>query len=122
MTNAWKQLRALMSLRWQMTRTPGVKSVLLLLPFLVAWLLYAVAASASDLDPSQMAAAVEIAPAAFLGFAVLAVIAALTAGGGTELVPASQLIAFPVRPKTQFLAGLLLAPINLVWVVQIVVL
>jgi hypothetical protein len=121
-TDAWTQLRALVSLRWQMTRTPGVKSVLLLLPFLVVWFLYVVAASAPELDRFQLAGALEVAPAAYLGFAVLAVIAPLTAGGGNELVPAAQLVAFPVRPQTQFLGGLLLAPINLVWVVQILVL
>ncbi|MCU1671974.1 MAG: hypothetical protein JWN77_87, partial [Frankiales bacterium] len=122
MTTAWAQLRALASLRWQMTRTPGVRTVLLLLPFVVVWLLYAVTASAPGLNGPALTAAVELAPAAFLGFGFLAIVAPLTAGGGNELVPSAQLVAYPVRPRTQFLGGLLLAPINLVWVVQLLVL
>jgi hypothetical protein len=105
-----------------MTRTPGVKTTLMLLPFLVVWLLFAVVRSAPDLDFAQLAAALTLAPAAFLGFAFLAIVAPLTAGGGNELVPSSQLVAYPVRPQTQFLGALLLAPVNLVWVVQILVL
>src|SRR4051794_7306968 len=122
MSSSWTQLRALVSLRWQMTRTPGVKTILTLVPFLVVWLLYAVTSSAPNLNPPALQAALELAPAAFLGFAFLAVVAPLTAGGGHELVPGSQLVAFPVRPHAQFLGGLLLAPVNLVWVVQLLVL
>ncbi|MCA1710629.1 MAG: hypothetical protein LC789_02895 [Actinobacteria bacterium] len=122
MTSAWQQLRALTSLRWQMTRTPGVRTALTLLPFVVVWLLYVVTASAPGLNAPALAAALELAPAAFLGFGFLAIIAPLTAGGGNELVPSAQLVAYPVRPRTQFLGGLLLAPINLVWVVQLLVL
>src|SRR4051794_23880624 len=105
-----------------MTRSRGVRAGLLLLPAPLCWLLYPVTASAPSLTRPALFAAVHLAPAAFLGFAALALIAPLAAGGGNELVPASQLVAFPVRPRTQFLAGLMLAPINLVWVVQMLVL
>jgi hypothetical protein len=121
-TSAWSQLRALASLRWQMTRTPGVRTTLTLLPFVVVWLLYVATSSAPGLNEPALTAALELAPAAFLGFGFLAVVAPLTAGGGNELVPSAQLVAYPVRPRTQFLGGLLLAPINLVWVVQLLVL
>ena len=122
MTSAWAQLRALAALRWQMTRAPGVRIVLALLPFLVLWLLFLVTTSAPSLDKFQLAGATQVAPAAYLGFAFLALVAPLAAGGGNELVPAAQLVAYPVRPRTQFLGALLLAPINLVWVVQLIVL
>jgi hypothetical protein len=116
------QLRGLLGLRWQMIRTDGVRIALALAAFGVGWLVYLVAGSASSLDTAQLATAVELAPEAFLGFGVLAVIAPLTAGGGNEVIPPDQLVAYPIRPRTQFLAGLVLAPVNLVWVLQILAL
>jgi hypothetical protein len=121
-TPAWAQLRALAWLRWQMVRSPGARFALCLAPVLLIWLVQLVVASAATLTQPALVAALELAPAAFLGFGVLAVVAPLTAGGGNEIVPADQLVAYPVRPRTQFLGGLLLAPANLVWVVQLLVL
>lgn len=115
------QLRALLALRWQMARTPGLRLGILLAALLLGWLLTLALDSGANLDAVQLATAVELAPAAFLGFGALAVIAPLTAGGGSEVVPPDQLVPFPVRPQTQFLGGLLLAPLNLVWVVQLLV-
>ena len=88
----------------------------------VGWLLSVVLGSGEALDEPTLATAIELAPSAYLGFGALAVVAPLTAGGGGEVVPPDQLVAFPVRPATQFFGGLLLAPINLVWVIQLLVL
>jgi hypothetical protein len=49
------------------------------------------------------------------------VLAPLTSGGA-HLVPDDQLVAFPVRPATSLLSGLLLAPLNLVWISQLIAL
>lgn len=122
MTGAMAQLRALVWLRWQMVRSPGSRFALCLSPILLIWLVQLVVSSAATLTQPALVAALELAPAAFLGFGVLAVVAPLTAGGGSEIVPSDQLVAYPVRPRTQFLGGLLLAPANLVWVVQLLVL
>lgn len=111
-----------MWLRWRMVRSPGLRFTLCLAPVLVSWLVFAAAKSADSVTSAQLIAAVAVAPAAFLGFAFLAVVAPLTGSGGAELVPTDQLIAFPVRPRTVFLAGLALAPVNLVWIVQLIVL
>jgi len=121
-TGAGAQLRALLALRWQMTRAPGVRLVLCLAGLAVLWLLALCLRSAGALEPAALETAAALAPEAFLGFGVLALVAPLTAGGGSEVVPAEQLAAFPVRPQAQFLGGLLLAPLNLVWVVQLLVL
>jgi hypothetical protein len=121
-TSALAQLRALAWLRWQMVRSPGARFAICLAPLLLVWMVQGVVASATALTQPALVAALELAPAAFLGFGVLAVVAPLTAGGGNEIVPSSQLVAFPVRPRTYFLGGLLLAPMNLVWVVQLLVL
>jgi hypothetical protein len=122
MTGAVAQVRALAWLRWQMVRSPGARVALCAAPLLLIWFVQIVVDSAATLTQPALVAATELAPAAFLGFAVLAVIAPLTAGGGIEILPSSQLVAYPVRPRTWFLGGLLLAPANLVWVVQLLVL
>ncbi|MBC7679331.1 MAG: hypothetical protein H7233_10120 [Pseudorhodobacter sp.] len=114
-----RQLRALLALRWQMIRTPGVRLALCLGVLALAYLLVQVAGVGSHLEKAALATAVKLAPEAFLGFGVLAVVAPLTTGGGNELFPPDQLVAHPVTPRTQFAGGLLLAPVNLVWVLQI---
>ena len=122
MTGALTQLRALMALRWQMARAPGLRFTIVLAGLAAGWLLTIALRSADALDAPALATAVELAPAAYLGFGALALIAPLTAGGGNEVVPPDQLAPFPVRPSTQFFGGLLLAPVNLVWIVQLLVL
>ena len=117
-----RQLRALLRLRWQMMRSRRTQAVLLLAPVLVALLLAAAIASPGRIDPDALTAALSAAAPSYLGFGLLAIIAPLTAGGGSEVMPASQLVAYPVRPATQFLGSLVLAPLNLVWVLQLVVL
>jgi hypothetical protein len=121
-TSAVAQLRALAWLRWQMVRSPGTRFAMCLTPLLLIWLVQLAVHSGTSLTQPAFAAALALAPSAFLGFGVLAVIAPLTAGGGNEIVPSSQLVVFPVRPRTYFLGGLLLAPVNLVWVAQLLVL
>jgi hypothetical protein len=95
---------------------------LVLTAVVVVWLLRVALTSGEVLDSPTLATALQVAPSAYLGFGFLAVIAPLTAGGGNELVPHDQLAAFPVRTSTWFLGGLLLAPLNLVWLVQLLAL
>lgn len=121
-TGAVSQLRALFGLRWQMVRSGTARAGLLLALLCVLWLMLLVARGTSGLDSLQASTAVDLAPEVFLGFGILAIVAPLTAGGGNEILPPEQLVAFPVRPRTQFVGGLLLAPINLVWVLQILAL
>jgi hypothetical protein len=52
--------------------------------------------------------------------AILAVVAPLVIGGGSELFPPEQLVAYPVSTRTQFTASLILVPLNLAWTVQLV--
>ncbi|HVM26402.1 MAG TPA: hypothetical protein VM433_01865 [Mycobacteriales bacterium] len=122
MTGALRQLAALLALRWQMLRSPGAKLLTVLAAVAALWLLRAAVLSGAVLEQAILATAVEIAPGAFLGFGVLALIAPLTAGGGHQVVPPDELVAFPVRARTHLLGGLLLAPVNLVWAVQLLVL
>jgi len=116
------QLRGLLALRWRMVRTPGVQLAICLSALALVELLVLAGGSSGSLPAPALATVRQLAPQAFLGFGVLAVIAPLTAGGGHEVVPPDQLVAFPVRPRTQFLGGLVLAPVNLVWVLQLLLL
>ncbi|MBC7678740.1 MAG: hypothetical protein H7233_07100, partial [Pseudorhodobacter sp.] len=102
-----------------LARAPGLRSAIVRGAVGLAYLLPLIIGSAATLDGPLLATALQVAPSAFLGFGFLALMAPLTAGGGNEVVPPDQLIAYPVRPATQFLGGLVLAPLNLVWVVQL---
>jgi hypothetical protein len=113
------QLRALFALRWQMIRSTGIRATLVLILAFAVWLMILVAGGASVIEPAAFRTAVELAPQTFLGFAILAILAPLTAGGGTEIFPPDQVVAYPIRPRTQYLGALVLAPLNLVWVLQI---
>jgi hypothetical protein len=121
-TGPVRQLAALLALRWHMLRGAGGKLATVLVGLLVLWLVRVLLGSGALLDPVVLATAVELAPAAFLGFGVLALVAPLTAGGGHQVVPPDQLAAYPLRASTQFLGGLLLAPVNLVWLLQLLAL
>jgi hypothetical protein len=121
-TSPLRQLGALLALRWQMLRTPGAKLGTLLAAVVAAWVLHQVVGGGEVVEQAVLATAIEIAPAAYLGFGLLALVAPLTAGGGHHVVPPGELVAFPVRATTHFFGGLLLAPLNLVWALQLLVL
>ena len=46
-------------------------------------------------------------------FVVIGVVSAAASGGGRELVPRDQAVAFPVSPTTDHLGALLMAPLNI---------
>jgi hypothetical protein len=56
--------------------------------------------------------------AAFAGFLLLAVSSAMGSGGGRELLSRSEAVVHPISPVTEHLGALLLAPVNLAWLVQ----
>ncbi len=116
------QLRALVAMRWRMVRSSRVRKGMLGL--LAGVLLLIVAAVVTGrLLPHELAAqAVLLSPTGFAGFALLALVAPLSAGGGNELFPAEQLVSYPVRPATTFLGSLVVAPLNLAWLSQVLLL
>ncbi len=122
MTSARTQLRALVALRWRMIRSPKTRRGLLALAALVpVVILLGVVGAQVAPDAARFDAAVA-APTVYLGFAFLSVVSPLTAGGGNELYPAEQLVAYPIRAETQFLTGLAVMPINLAWISQLAIL
>ncbi len=119
-TGTLGQVRALLALRWQMAREPGLRFAVVLGALAALWLLAQATRAGAALDVVSLATALELAPAGYLGFGALAVLSPLAAGGGAAVVPDDQLVSFPVRPGTSFVTGLLLAPLNLVWLLQLV--
>ena len=61
---------------------------------------------------------VAILPSVYLGFLALAVLAAIASGGGREIVPREQAVAYPISSVTEHFGALLLAPLNIAWLIQ----
>jgi hypothetical protein len=115
------QLPELVRLRWRMVRVERVRVGLLIMLAMVPGLICG-AVIAGQLVPRERLDDVRVlAPTAFLGFAILSLIAPLAAGGGNELFPPDQLVAFPIHPRTEFRASLLVAPLNLAWMSQVLI-
>jgi len=57
-------------------------------------------------------------PSMCLGFLALAIFSAVASGGGREVVPRDQAVAFPVSTTTDHLGALLMAPLNIAWFAQ----
>jgi hypothetical protein len=72
----------------------------------------------SVLPSRQVGHLVAVLPSFYLGFGVLAIMAAVTSGGGRELIPRDEAVSFPISSVTEHLAALLLAPLNVAWVIQ----
>ena len=117
------QLLPLVALRWAMVRSPRSRDGLLLLAGLVPALCAATVIAGLLVDRDNLVFDIQIlAPSVFLGFAALTVLGPIATGTGSELFPADQLVAYPITPRTQFRVSLLLAPLNLAWIIQLVVL
>ncbi len=57
-------------------------------------------------------------PTLFIAFLITTTLAIVGAGGGRELLPRDEGVGFPVSPTTDHLGALLLAPLNVAWMVQ----
>lgn len=122
MTTAARQVAELVRFRWASTSARARAAALVGLGVLVVplpFLCVAAAASADRLPPDAAGQVSELVGAAHLLLVVGLLTAAVASSGGRELVPRSQLVAYPVRPATEHLSALLLAPLNLAWWVQV---
>ncbi len=61
---------------------------------------------------------VSLLPSAMVGVLVIALVSTAASGGGRELVTREQAVAFPVSPTTDHLGALLMAPLNIAWLLQ----
>lgn len=117
-----RQLFALVAMRWRMVRTTGLRIALVamaalpLVAAVVGVLLF------QYVPPKQAFDIALVAPTLYLAFVLLAVLAPLAAGGGYELYPAEQLVAYPIRGRTHFFSTLVLVPANFAWVLNVLAL
>lgn len=115
------QVRTLIALRWRMVRSTRARRGFIALAALIPVLCLG-AALAGAMAPRRDLAfdVLLLAPSAYLSVAVLTLLAPLIAGGGQELFPSEQLDAYPVTARTQFLASLVLTPLNIAWTAQLI--
>ncbi len=118
-TSASAQLRALIALRVTMVRSRGGKIGFLVLALLVPLALVGSASAGQFINEDRAFELSLVTPTVFLAFAVLSLLSPLASGGGQDLYPPEQLVAYPVRASTQFLSGLAVLPLNLAWVTQL---
>jgi hypothetical protein len=59
-----------------------------------------------------------ILPSLYLGFLFLTILTASASGGGREILPREQAVAFPLSATTDHFGALLMAPLNVAWLMQ----
>jgi hypothetical protein len=62
--------------------------------------------------------ALVVLPSAMAGLVLLAIVSAVASGGGRELLSREHSVSYPVSPTTDHLGALLLAPLNIAWLLQ----
>ncbi|MEJ7741797.1 MAG: hypothetical protein WKF73_04115 [Nocardioidaceae bacterium] len=60
----------------------------------------------------------QLLPVAYLAFLVTTTFTIIGAGGGRELLPRDEAVAFPVSTTTDHLGALMLVPLNIAWIIQ----
>jgi hypothetical protein len=57
-------------------------------------------------------------PTGMAGILLISIVSAIASGGGRELVARDQGVAFPISPTSDHLGALVLAPLNISWLIQ----
>ncbi|MGN6252427.1 MAG: hypothetical protein ACTHNS_11490 [Marmoricola sp.] len=115
------QLGALLRLRAATLRRTGRRRAVagLLLVVVVTVLAVALAAYLPGLDRTHAGDVLALLPTLCVGFLGLSVLASVVTGGGRELLPREQAVAFPVSHATEYAGSLLLAQLNIAWLLQV---
>lgn len=117
-----RQLLALMRLRWRMIRSAPMRWAIVLIGLLPVALILVGLLALQGAPAEQRDTLALATPTFYVGFVVLAILAPLVSGGGYELFPADELVPFNVRAATVFRGTLLLAPVNLAWMINVIAL
>jgi hypothetical protein len=114
----WRQVSALLRLRAAALRGPARRRAALGLGLLPVLLAAAVLlGTALPADPDRVQNATLLMPSALLLFAFGSMLAA-TSGGGRSLLPRDEAVTMPIGPAADHLGAVLLAPLNISWLVQ----
>ena len=116
------QFPSLLRLRWRMVRSRRQRALLVGLAFVPIFLIVVSIAGFRQLPPDQAFNLLLVTPTVYLAFVGLTILVPLTAGGGYELYPAEQLLAYPLRARTYFVSTLALVPANLAWALNVIAL
>lgn len=57
-------------------------------------------------------------PSALLAFVAITTLAATASGGGRELIARAEATPYPISGRTDFLVGVVLAPLNIAWLME----
>ncbi len=57
-------------------------------------------------------------PTGYISVLVISIVSAAASGGGRELLHREHAVAFPISPTTDHLGALLMAPLNIAWLLQ----
>lgn len=118
---AGSQVGTLVALRWRMVRSRRARVGFAVLAAGIPLIMVAaVLLGVSVTLPAELQRGLPaVLPTVYAGFAVLAVATPLAAGGGNELFPPVQMVAFPITIRTRYHWSLLLTPLNLGWFIQV---
>jgi hypothetical protein len=120
--SATGELLALLGLRWRMIRSRPIQWAIAGAAALPALLVVGGLLAMQTLPQEQSFNLALATPTFYVGFLVLAIIAPLVSGGGYELYPPDQLVGYSIKPATVFRGTLVLAPVNLAWLINVVAL
>lgn len=112
--------RSLLRFRGGTVRRPGVIRVVWVVMAVITLSVVVVPAySPGAADPDGMAFNLMLLlPTFMVGFLGLSIAAAIASGGGRELLASEHAVVFPVSPTTDHLGALLMAPLNIAWLLQ----
>jgi hypothetical protein len=116
-----RDLAALLAFRRSAVTPKGRRRLRIVLAIVVALTLAAIIGPAylgGDFPRPRSGQVLALLPSASLGFLLLAAFTAVASAGGREVVPREQAVAFPVSTTTDHLGALLLAPLNIAWILQ----
>lgn len=114
-------LRALLAFRRASTPPQGRRRMRVALGIVAALtvLVVCVPAYSGDLISRENTGNVlALLPTACLGLLMLSIMSSMASGGGRELVPRDQAVVFPVSTTTDHWGALLMAPLNIAWLLQ----
>jgi len=121
-TDRWVSAAAdlghLLRFRSQTVRRPRAAALALASVLAVTLVLAVAPAWTTGIPADRLRLIEDLLPAALAGFLLLGIGASMGGGGGRELLPREQAAIHPIGPVTEHLGALVLAPLNLAWLLQ----
>jgi hypothetical protein len=86
-------------------------TLILLLTLLAGWL-------PAYLPATRRVDVFTLLPSALVGVVFITIVSAAASGGGRELIPREQAVGYPITPAVDHLGALIMAPLNIAWLLQ----